>query len=188
MNQYYNKIDLNLSDLDIDRIKGDPWEFYGHTFLQYVIKDTNYLNDLIKDRIQFGIEPQAVFYTEIIDTGVMIPHVDLATAVLNYYIESGDAITVFWEIVGQAQTRPLSSNRNGTVEHQGTMEFDIKDLRFAEKMCAQDHEAYLLNTGRPHSINKKPSKPNRKMIRWLWHDVAYEDVLASIHIPAGRPR
>jgi hypothetical protein len=182
MNNYFHKINLNLGTVDIDRLKGDFFEGYGPTFNSFYIKDKNYFNNLLQDRIQFKIKPDWINYTEITDYGAD-PHTDHCATVLNYYIEANDFTTIFWNLKKEVDNIPMFQKRqDGQLVKNRTSRFNMSDVSPCTSFKAKSNEAYLLNSYQIHSTNRLLRGQPRTMLRWLWENDEFDTVKDSINI------
>ena len=182
MNTYYQNIDLNLGSVDISYLKGEFFEGYGSSFNSFKIKDIQYVNNLIHDKIEFKIQPDWLNYTEITDYGAD-PHTDHCSAVLNYYIEANDFTTMFWKLKHQVETVPvLQTRQDGKLIKNKVSGFNMLDITPCTSFRAKSNEAYLINSHQIHSTNRLKKGSPRTMIRWLWENESFENVLESIKI------
>lgn len=175
MTECFSRIPLKLHNLDLTRIKGEFIEQFDQSFTNYSIPDLEYLHNLIKPQIEFLIKPDLVIFTEILKEGTY-PHRDTYECVLNYYVSSEQARTWFFT---QQHTQTADVEQS---EHSVSYRYNLKDLKVLDTFCAQDHEAYLLNTDNIHGVQKKLSDRPRQIIRWLWRKVPYKIVKNSIRI------
>ena len=183
----FQKINLNLGQLDLVRLKGEPMEKYGPKLAKltnHTIKDFDYFMELHKGKVEFAVMPSCAWYTEIEGTGSINPHIDpLDVLALNYYIQTGNCTTTFYEV-------PAGSNLNFVT---GRQEFDEQDstrtvkgildpglLNVIGEFTAAPGDAYLMRTDILHSV----STPNavRKFIsyRWSGNQYSFDQVLAGI--------
>ena len=184
MIDYFKKLDFKLPDLDMSRIVGGPLqEGYGSTFRSWDILDLGYLNKQIAKSIKFNIQPSIVNYTEITSDGAG-PHVDIASAAINYYIESTGAITVVWKLKDPTLTVANTPrlNEDGNWVEVPVRVYKMSDIEKVGHFKADSHEAWLLNTSQIHSVIKPNFNSTRTVIRWLWIGPTYEEVLSSIEI------
>ena len=182
MKDYFVKLDLHLENVDLDRIKGKYFEGYGTTFKNYLIKDKDYFDSLIKEKIKFNIEPSLVLITEITGDGIA-PHVDQHTVALNYYLEVNKSITTFWDqkIDTEGNTIP-QHYRDGKLYKNDAKVYEIKDLKMACSFSAKKGECFLLNVRKIHNVFKLEQDVNRYAIRWGWQDYDYHTILNSIEL------
>lgn len=167
MKHRFDIINLNLKDIDLTRIKGDCIENFNNSFFNYTIKDWQYLNSLLENRIEFRIKPDLIVYTEILLDGTW-PHRDTYKTTLNYYIASEQAQTWFFEPCTEfVKPREMHSDKGVTYA------YDCNDVKVVEGFCAENHQAYLLNTDLIHAVQKEPTTRPRQIIRWLWQDIPY---------------
>lgn len=179
----FQRLSFNLQDIDINRLRGHFLEAYGPTFTQYAVLDEEYLNSMLSTRVRFHIPPNMLCFTEITDVGAPDPHTDSSMTALNYYITTSNCTTVFWRSVNpDNRTMIPRVSDDDPLGVSTTYTYDVRDLRVQGSFVAKNHEAYLLNTHQIHSVRKSRTSPHRCMIRWLWYQIPYEQVLKSIEI------
>jgi hypothetical protein len=182
--EYFRKIPLDLSIIDMNLIRGGLLqEGYGDRFHSYHLRDREYFRDLCAARIRFKIPPDAVNYTEITDHGAD-PHRDSAKSSLNYYVNTADAVTVFWEpkdpdYHGDGIVR---LDTDGKLKKSTAVSYDEKKLKIASGFFAKPHTAYLLRTSAIHSVRKPLTHNQRQLFRWVWQDLEFEDLIDNIEI------
>ena len=182
--QYFRKIPLDLSMVDMNLIRGGQLqEGYGDTFHSYHISDIEYFREFCAARIRFKIPPDGVNYTEITDHGT-VPHRDESKSALNYYVNTADAVTAFWEpkdpdyhgdVIARLDT-------DGRLRKSTAVSYDEKKLKIAGCFFARPHTAYLLRTSAIHSVKKINPYNQRHLFRWLWRDLEFQDLLDNIEI------
>ena len=180
-NKYFRKIDFVLPELDMSRILSDRLtEGYGDEFRSYEIQDMEYFRSLYSTTIEFGIPPDEINFTRILDTAK--PHKDTAVTSLNYYVNSGDCITIFWKLKNQAHVPDalLSLNPDNEWIESAVLGYAVEDLKPVSYFKAASNEAYLLSVENIHSVYKSKQSAVREFFRWMWADVPMEEVLASI--------
>ncbi len=175
-NNFYTKINLDLKDIDVSKIKGDLRESYDDNVLNYEIKDIEYLNSKISNQIEFGVPPDSVMYTEIGKEGTY-PHYDLNSVSLNYYIKAGQA-RLWWFAPTQSKSKVEHSDSNLTVSYR----FELENLTPIDYIEPQDNECYLLNTKVIHTVEKLIPEFPRYLIRWVWLNVRYDIVIRRIEL------
>lgn len=182
MNGYFQKIDLNLDSIDIELLKGDFFEGYGPTFNSFHIKDENYFDSLLREKIEFKIKPDWINYTEITDYGAD-PHIDHSTTVLNYYIQANEFTTIFWNLKKEVDNVPMIQTRqDGQLIKNRTSSFNMIDISPFTSFKAKSNEAYLINIHQIHSTNRLIKGKPRTMIRWLWENYDFDTILNSIKL------
>ena len=182
--QYFQKIPLDLSMVDMNLIRGGQLqEGYGDTFHSYHIRDREYFREFCAARIRFKIPPDGVNYTEITDHGT-VPHRDESKSALNYYVNTADAVTAFWEpkdpdyhgdVIARLDT-------DGRLRKSTAVSYDEKKLKIAGCFFARPHTAYLLRISAIHSVKKINPYNQRHLLRWLWRDLEFQDLLDNIEI------
>lgn len=180
----YTKLNFKLDNLNYSRLKGTFLEGYGETFKQYNIKDKEYLEELLSDKIKFNIAPSWVTCCEITDYGAT-PHTDHNSVSLNYYIDASDYITIFWETKKHSNGKAADQiiNEDGITRKNDVKLYDYNELKIVSKFKAHSHEAYLLDIKQIHSANKIiPDSQIRTMIRWSWDNYNFDTIKNSIEI------
>jgi hypothetical protein len=182
MKDYFAKLDLKLENIEIDRLKGNYFEGYGADFKNFSIKDTEYFNNLIKNKIRFQIQPSIILITEITGNGVP-PHVDEHTVALNYYLEADKAVTSFWEGKLNMKGTPTPQiHEDGKLYNNNAKIYDVKDLIHVCDFSAKKNECFILNVRKIHSVFKLHSTVNRYAIRWGWENYDFNTILNSIEV------
>jgi hypothetical protein len=179
----YKKINLDLRSIEVDRLKGSFYEGYGPFFKTYNILDQEYLDNYLKTKVIFHIPATHLGYTEVLYKGVTTPHTDTSMTALNYYINSNTGETFFYKAIDPSQkieaTRYLDQNvRTGSE----TYEYSLLNLEVIDSFLTNDHEAWLLNAHNIHCVRKTKFDKPRTILRWLWYDVPFDQVLNSIEI------
>jgi hypothetical protein len=184
MPEYFKKIKLDLSDIDMNMIRGGKIrDGYGETFRSYDLLDSDYFHNFCSTRIKFKIPPDFVNYTEISSFGTQ-PHRDAVKSVLNYYIDTANAITLFWLPIDHEYNGEIveSLDENGNREKSDVLMYDRTKLRNVGYFMANSHSAYILDTNSIHSVNKLNLNNRRDFFRWLWKDLEFKDLLDNIEI------
>jgi hypothetical protein len=179
----YKKINLDLRSIEVDRLKGAFYEGYGPFFKTYHILDPEYLEAFLKPKIKFNIPATHVGYTEVLFKGVMTPHTDTSMTALNYYINSNSGTTFFYQAIDPSAK--LTAGRllgQGKKESSETYEYSLLNLEVIDSFSSNDHEAWLLNAHVIHCVRKSKFDKPRTILRWLWYDVPFYQVLSSIEI------
>jgi hypothetical protein len=182
--EYFRKIPLDLSMVDMNLIRGgQPQEGYGDTYRSYHIRDMEYFLELCAARIRFKIPPDGVNYTEITDHGT-VPHRDESKSALNYYVNTADAVTAFWEPKDPDYHGDVIArlDPDGKLRKSTAVSYDEKKLKIAGCFFARPHTAYLLRTSAIHSVKKFNSPHQRQFFRWMWRDLEFQDLLDNIEI------
>jgi hypothetical protein len=182
----FKKLDLVLPPLDLERLKGDPLENYGTAFYSFGIKDTDYLEQILKDRIRFNITPGIVDYNEIPNGTAPHKHTNTEVA-LNYYIDNFGYTTLFFETKDNEEG--VDNGRNlpdGSVTESVIQHYRLDQLKYIDKISIDTGDAYLLDTGWVHAVPVFPkvedTTSSRKILRWLWWEYTIEEILNSIEI------
>ena len=182
------KLNYTLKDIDVSRLKGDLAEKYGPKSTKlshYRIKDFEYFITLHKNKIKFNIMPAVAWYTEIIGTEEIPPHIDpIDTVALNYYIETAECTTSFYTPLLTAEYKTTEQEFDGgtqTDEYTVRAVYDLSNLKFEGAFTAQPHEAYLLRPDILHSVTN-PNSNRRSFISYRWRTGDFDQILNSIEI------
>lgn len=169
-NDYYCKIPWLLPKLDLASIQG-LLNYQAPDFFIYEINDQDYLEDCIQNsNIRFHIPPSWINYTEITGYG-SIPHTDPGSCCsLNYYITADNSVTEFHKL------KPQSSARNSD-QYYGYVDLDLM-----HRISINTNESYLLNVARIHSVRKHDVLSIRRILRLMWSNHDFLQVLNSIEI------
>ncbi|CAB4133558.1 hypothetical protein UFOVP257_280 [uncultured Caudovirales phage] len=182
--KYYQKIDLDLSDIDMSRIIGGALqEGYVDTFRSYNLLDDDYFTYCWMRRINFKIPPQKVNYTEITGTGAP-PHTDPTIAVLNYYVNSANCVTMFWEPKGTSLNKQIIEEiySDGNLNTSQSALYGKEELVIADKFLAESHSAYVIRTDIVHSVAKPELNTTRQLFRFLWMNMSMEEMIENLEI------
>lgn len=179
---YFKKIDFVLPDIDMSRIVGGkPIEGYGTTFLSYDILDNEYFYNIYSKKIKFKIPPDVVNYTEVTQNGTPL-HVDLVKSAINYYIESQGCVTSFWKPIEQDYVPKIIMQQYPDGTFNPLDIYESHDMELVAHFKAEDHEAFALSTGSIHSVIKPHYNLTRKLFRWTWFNLEFDELLDNIEI------
>jgi hypothetical protein len=179
----YKKLDFQFPELDLSRIKGNFFEGYGPFFHTYHIADAEYLHNIVSKKLIFNIAPTLCSYTEITHKGVTDPHTDTSMTALNYYINSAGGTTTFYTTSNDSARIMVQQRKDNKEKLKSeTYAYDSRYLTIVDQFSPNDHEPWLLDIHQIHSVSKMIKSPNRTILRWLWYDVPFDDVLNSIKI------
>lgn len=83
----------------------------------------------------------------VINTNYVSPHTDSGISiVINYYIETGDATTIFWKQKHEnARTFKIKNQTDGSI-------YDEKDLKAVGYFKANKNDVWLLDVDQIHSV------------------------------------
>ena len=158
--------------MELDKIRGSYRNGYGDSFKEYQIKDLDYVIDCIKFKLKFNIRPAKVNITDIHSPGAKA-HTDAWPAALNLYFNAsgGDDITTFYK-----------RKNDNKIDVGAVKRFNEIDLIPISTFTANKGDCYLLNTSIPHSVELKHPNDVRTMLRFVWVDTTFKEVLKSIQI------
>lgn len=107
----------------------------------------------------------------LINSQVIPPHTDSGTVtVINIYIETGDAITTFYEKKGTPTEYKLLNQTDGSMYHPN-------DLQQIFSFKARPFEAWLLNVSKIHSVTMPA--PGIRMAYCIMSTESFDTVLAD---------
>ena len=169
----FRKLNIALPNLDIERLKG-TCDFQNGNFIQYTIADLSYLQNVIDDYLDLQIPPDTVNITVIADRSGEYPHTDVWPVALNYYLYAHKEVTTFYD-------NPTGHKiDSGLVE--GLHQYELKKLVPASTFIAKTDDCYLLNTHVPHTVSFTYEQSTRTILRFVWYNASYEEILNSIII------
>lgn len=163
----FKKLDVTFTDINVSNLKGNE-KFRMLTFSEYNILEKNYLISIVNEKLEFKIKPDAANITIISPPGIT-PHKDVWMTALNIYISVGDDRTYFWE---QDLSKP--GYKNGPTFYGKTE--PINSFKSNVGDC------YLFNTHQIHSVDIKKENGDRYILRLIWYNHSFNEVLNSITI------
>lgn len=136
MNNFYQQLNLSFSNYDESLLKGPLHTTYpGLSY--YHIADPDVYTQLAS---VCPLETRYISYIEITDH--LAPHRDHnGTVVLNYYIQSGPAKTLFY----------TARNQNHIIINNSPV-YSMADCKWQCSFMAKNNSAYLLNVSEIHSV------------------------------------
>ncbi len=167
---YFKKLNL---EVDIPSYK------IGERAVEYGININDkftglWYSDLkIKDKINIiPQEYESNFYLHFLEANsYILPHSDSGpTAVINFYIETNNCVTQFYEIKKGAQPYQIDNQTDGYV-------YNLEDLIETESFIAQPGDTYILNVNKVHSvIPSDDTEINRKAICFSTNSLSFNEV------------
>jgi hypothetical protein len=176
MTIYYKKINLDIdhSLFNVEKLKGSKLFEYGNNLGYFSIPAENAINDIFNPL--FKIPPVHTWLVQA--KGLLIPHVDKgANSCLNYYIRPQNLVTKFWKPIENAR-REKGIRKNAITNSYEIVElaFVREDLTLMDTFTANENEAYILNIGEVHSVERQdgsteigPFSFPRTMIQFQWY-------------------
>ncbi len=176
---YFKKVDLKISAdaIDVFKLKGEHrCSFPG--IKHFEILDRTYFDSIFN--FNFNILPINIFFVHI--HSPLGPHTDYEQfACLNYYINSSDAKTCFWEPKENAVrvTNDRYDVSTNTVEKVEQL-YKYKDLIMVDSFVANNNDSYFLNISKIHSVEfTKPVA--RTAIQFQWdNSISYEELINKL--------
>ena len=167
---YFEKLNIEIDT---------PSYEIGEKELEYGVNIDNEFNGLwysnLKINEQINLIPEkhkSDFYLLFLEANSFIlPHSDSGpTAVINFYIETNNCATQFYEIKDGAEPYQIDNQTNGCV-------YDLEDLIEAESFIAQPGDLYILDVSKVHSvIPLDNNKINRKAICFSTNSLNFDEV------------
>ena len=163
----FEKLDIVLPDLDVHRLQNNSLNQPALNFKEYTIKDVQYCQSLFKPNLNFDL----INITVIESGGAKVPHTDVWSVALNYYIHAEQETTIFYD-------NP-SNHRIAVDGVPGLVMYEMEKLTPVASFCANTGDCYLLNTHIPHIVTDKYMN-SRTILRLIWNSASYESVLDKI--------
>jgi hypothetical protein len=186
MTIYYKKLELDIdhSAFDIDKLKGSKLFEYGNNLGYFNIPDKSYIDNIFKPF--FKIPPVHTWLVQA--KAELIPHVDNGVfSCLNYYIKPQNLVTKFWKPIENAR-RQKGLRKNSVNNSYEIIELAYvkEDLILVDTFTANANEAYLLNIGEIHSVERPNDSDEttrfdfpRTMISFQW-DLKIDDLIKKL--------
>lgn len=167
---FYHKFPFQIKDIDIDNIKGNS--IYKKTnFEEFAISNADYLETKLVQSFIFQKKPDQYNLTEIKYPGTNI-HTDSYNTALNIYLKTSIYdLTLFYEL----NEKDLYKNLNVTEYLNNTLKL-LSISKFGTGDCV------LINTKIPHAVRITNRIQNRLVLRLLWKNDVFMDILNSISI------
>jgi hypothetical protein len=168
----FQKINIDFSDINLNNFRGSCENVYGETFKVYSVKNLEHLYKKINEKIKFKIKPTRINITDIHGPGVD-PHTDVWPVSLNFYFtaNSNNEVTTFFK-----------KANNNFVSIGNVKKFKEEDLIPIDTFIANEGDCYLLNTFIPHNVKMKNVQDVRTILRFVWFDHSFQQVLDGIDI------
>ena len=167
---YFKKLAL---EIDI------PSYEIGERIIEYGMDVDNKFNGLWYSDLKINMYINAVpkkhqldFYPLFLEANsYILPHFDSgANAVINFYIETDNCKTQFYEIKNNAKPYQIKNQTNGCI-------YNLDDLIETESFIAQPGDVYILNVSKVHSvIPLNNTEINRKAICFSTDSLTFDEV------------
>ena len=151
----------------------------GERIIEYGMDIDNKFNGLwysdlkISEHINFIPEKHKLdFYPSFLEANShILPHSDSGpTAVINFYIETNNCKTQFYEIKDNAKPYQIKNQTDGCI-------YNLNDLIETESFIAQPGDVYILNVSKVHSvIPLDHNEINRKAICFSTKSLNFDEV------------
>ena len=97
---------------------------------------------------------------------------------INFYLDAGSDETFFWkEIEPSITDRP-----NPSGPKTGTKSYRTVPLEKTGSFIANTGDCYLMDIWYIHSVRVSAINSPRKLLRLLWYDLSFDEVLQSIEV------
>jgi hypothetical protein len=172
---YFYKLDklhdIKISDFRITKRnvgygEEKDGEFFGLEYYSITTNKQSYLFDFLPEKYRkyFGICLMTANTS-------LNPHIDSDTkATINFYIETSDCITQFYDIVNDKKVK-LENQTDGCI-------YEGKDLIKKDFFIAKNSEIYLLDVTKPHAVVAESlDKINRTTICLQTNHLSFDEVL-----------
>jgi hypothetical protein len=173
----FKKLDGSLGPIDIEKLNHVSLRNFGNNsgFHDFDV-DYQYLHDIIDKKIKFKIEPDNIMLSYA-SVGLR-PHKDLCDVTLNYYLETNNEVTAFYRTLDK---KPNNSTTKGwfLIRKADSLGRD-DELEEIASFVAKNNELWLLDTSVIHIVKMKEGTPERSMIRCVWYNRSFEEILNSI--------
>ena len=167
---YFKKLAL---EIDI------PSYEIGERIIEYGMDVDNKFNGLWYSDLKINEHINAVpkkhqldFYPLFLEANsYILPHFDSgANAVINFYIETDNCKTQFYEIKNNAKPYQIKNQTNGCI-------YNLDDLIETESFIAKPGDVYILNVSKVHSVIPLDSTEiNRKAICFSTDSLTFDEV------------
>lgn len=170
-NSTCKKIDVDLTGLDVSKIKGTRNNNYGPTFTEYTVINQDYLMQYVNERIHFEIAPEMLIYTTVTYPGAG-PHIDFCKVALNYYADAFDEETFFFKEKEGYQG----------ISHRDIKSYSLDSIEVIDKFIAKKGDCFLLNTHKIHAVKMPATDKVRTIVRFAWVNYSYDQIVDTIHV------
>jgi len=167
---YFEKLNIKIDT---------PSYEVGKKELEYGININNKFSGLwysdLKVNDQIDLIPEKYksdFYLLFLEANSFIlPHSDSGpTAVINFYIETNNCATQFYEVKDNAKAYQIENQTDGCV-------YDLDDLIETESFIAQPGDVYILDVSKVHSVIPLDNNEiNRKAICFSTSSLNFDEV------------
>jgi hypothetical protein len=177
MHPLFTKIDLDLSDLDIDSFPATFFGHYGENF------DVYHYDKATQDMLIARLPEKArshvtvVGYVELTAAGIL-PHRDTRDTLINYYVRPCGSTTRFYRLTSKAKMKELQEGGDPNAR-TSTRIFSFEDGKEVESFTATKNDCYILNTKEVHGVDVTETSIKRKMLQyWFAPRTSYEQVVS----------
>ena len=179
----FKKLDVSLDPIDIERLKGSTSRNYGGVgsgFHEFEITDYEYVYSILDKKIEFKIKPDAILIANA-SVGLR-PHKDLCDVSLNYYIETNNEALVFYRTLDKNSSTLNPKSKSWFLIRKTDVLGRFDDMEEIASIVTKNNELWLLDTSVIHTVKMKEDTPERSMIRCVWHNRSFNEILNSIKL------
>jgi hypothetical protein len=145
---YFKKLDIpfdfpsfEIGDCDVSFGIQQDGKFRGIWYNSITSENENQFKNCIPEEFRDSFIVQLMQVNSII-----LPHTDSESrTVINFYFETDDCITQFYEIKENAKPIKIENQTNGSI-------YSLKDLEEGPAFLAEPGDVYLLNVSKAHSV------------------------------------
>lgn len=167
----------NLDSLGITKLRNNYGETINGVFrgLQYFEIDKSTENKILEMILPQKYHEHFDVLLLVINTPYVYPHTDShVQCVINYYIQTGDATTIFWKCNENTQSYKLTNQTNGSV-------YNECDLTKQGQFHANNYDVWLLDVKQIHSVIG-PSDKTRIAYCLCSRNLNYNELLTTFGI------
>jgi hypothetical protein len=150
MTEYFRKIDVNLSEIDLESMNSgiEKHRPYNLNFsYNKIIDNKSFLNLKMRLPEEYQKSLSDISYCIIISPFRVLPHRDVSSVnVINYYHKPGKSITKFY--------KPLIPNLKPHMidDHVKGMSYHSNEIEVEDQFVAESKDCYILDVSKIHSV------------------------------------
>ena len=152
---YYQKLNLSLPNINYADHTSHYLMTYGQKKLLTYYRLNEFATDLVAAILPSSLKPY-ITCIDYVYSGttcpVIMPHIDNGVKTnINFYIETADATTSFYEPIADGLPTPIS-DPNAAYGNIGGKIFPWHTVKSITSFKANPGDCYLLNVSKPHSV------------------------------------
>ena len=153
MNPYFTKINLDLTDCVNTAVKLESYTETAQYFKLFTITDA--CRDQVMAKFPIEMQPYITRITYGAADHDLLPHRDIASCMLNYYVEPAGGMTTFYN------TRPYTKEKVWSHGARSYISYDVNELDKVEEFTAEKNSCYLLNVAEVHAVDNIKKTPRQ---------------------------